>query len=80
MLGIEPFDLVDAGAGILGEVVNVDLAVGPNDRHANRRVPQTVDGAIGVGDRIVLEPCSLQDEIELALNDAGSCGAVWIAG
>ena len=56
MLGIKPFDLIDAGAGVLGEVVNVDLAVGPNDRHANRCVPQTVDGAIGVGDRIVLEP------------------------
>jgi hypothetical protein len=59
MLGIKSLDLIDACAGVLGEIVDIDLAVGANDRHANRRVSQALNGAIGVGDRIVLESSSL---------------------
>jgi hypothetical protein len=35
---VEAFDLLNAGAGILGEVEDVDLALRENDPHTNRGV------------------------------------------
>ena len=69
MLGIEALDLLDAGASVLGEVEDVDLAVGEDDPHADRGVPQAVDAALGVGDGVVLQSCLLHQQIELALED-----------
>ncbi len=74
MLGVEPLNLLHARARVLGEVEDVDLAVGENDPHAYGRVAQTVDAAICVGDRIVFQSRLFQDLVELPLDDArGRC-------
>ena len=54
MSRIKAFDLIDAGAGVLGQVEYVDRAVAENDPHANRSVTKAVDASITVGNGIVL--------------------------
>ena len=45
---IEAFDLIDAGAGILGEIEDVHLALRENDPHANRRMTKAIDRPLGL--------------------------------
>jgi len=52
---IEAFNLIDAGASVLGQVENVDLTVAQNDSHANRSMAKAVDTSIGVGHGIMLQ-------------------------
>ena len=49
--GVEPLDLLDAGAGVLGEVEDVDLPLRQDDPHADRRVPQRVERVLHAGGR-----------------------------
>jgi hypothetical protein len=50
---IEAFNLIDAGARILGQVEDVHLTMAQNNSHADCGVPEAVDTAIGVGHEIV---------------------------
>ena len=49
VFGIKAFDLFNARAGILGEVEDVDLAVGEDDAHADGGVTEAIDAALGSG-------------------------------
>ncbi len=55
-LRVEAFNLVDAGAGVLGEGVNVDLAMGQHQPHTDRGMPQAIDAALRIGRGVVLQP------------------------
>jgi hypothetical protein len=44
---------------VLGEVEDVDLSVGQDDPHADRRVAQRVDGVVRARERVALDPGSL---------------------
>ena len=80
MPGIEAFNLIHAGASVLGQVEDVDLTVAQNNSHANRSMTEAVDATVGVGHGIVLQAGSFQQQIELALKDACRCCAIGIVG
>ena len=68
MLGIEALNLFNARASVLGEVEDVDLAVGEDDAHADGGMAQAVDAALRLRDGIVLETGLLQQLVELTLD------------
>ena len=74
MARIEAFNLIDAGASVLGQVEDVDLAMTENNSHANRSLAKTVNTAIGVGHGIMLQTSSIQQQIKLPLKDASCRG------
>ena len=76
MLGVEPLDLLNARASILGEVEDIDLAMGEDNSHADRSVAKAVDAALRVCDRIMLEARRVQQNIELAGEDASRSRSV----
>ena len=39
-------NLIDAGAGVLGQVEDVHLPMAQNNSHANRSMTQAVDGVV----------------------------------
>ena len=49
MLGVEAFNLLNAGSSIFDEVEDVDLAVREDDPHADRGVTQAIDTALRLG-------------------------------
>ena len=80
MPGIEAFNLVDAGAGVLGQVEDVDLAMAKDDPHAYGGVPEAVDASIGFGHGIMLQSGAIQQQIKLPLKDASCCCAIGVVG
>lgn len=78
--GVEPLDLLHRGPGVLGEVEDVDLPLGEDDPHADRRVPQLVDRVPHAGEGIRLQPCPLQGGVELPLDDPRGRRPVRIVG
>jgi len=60
---IGAFNLINAGAGVLGQVEDVHLTVAQNNSHANRSMPKAVDTAIAVGHGIVFQTCAIQQQI-----------------
>jgi len=54
MLGIEALNLLDARAGVFGEVEDVDLAMRENDPHADRGVAQAVNAALRIRDQVLM--------------------------
>ena len=71
MLGVEPLDLFHAGAGVLGEIEYVDLAMRENDPHADGCVAEAINAAFRIRHRIMLQPRLIQQRIELTRKDAG---------
>ena len=61
--GIEPLNLLHAGASILGKVEDVHLPLAEDDPHTDCSVPQGIDGVILVGERIVLDPRRYQKSV-----------------
>jgi hypothetical protein len=55
MARIEPLNLIDAGAGVLGQVEDGNLPVNENNSHADGGVPKAVDAALSVRCWIVLQ-------------------------
>ena len=51
---IKAFNLIDAGAGVLGQVEDVHLAMANNNSHANRGESEAIDTAIRVGHGVML--------------------------
>ena len=76
MLGVEAFNLINARASVLGQSIDVDLALRENDPHADGVVAQAIYAAFLVGDGIVLQPRPFQQQIELTLEDARRRGSV----
>lgn len=52
---IEPLNMIDAGAGVLEQVEDVNLTVSENSSHADGGVPKAVDVAFSVRCGIVLK-------------------------
>jgi len=77
---IEALNLIDAGAGILGQVEDVDLAMTENNSHADSGMTQAIDASVGVRHGVVIQAGAIQQQIELPFKDARCCCAVGVEG
>ena len=60
MPGIEPFNLVHARAGVLGQRVDIDLALAQRQSHTYRRVPERIERVAVFKQRIGFQITALE--------------------
>jgi len=77
---IEPFNLIDRGSRILGEVEDIHLTLAFDDSHTDGGMAKRVDGVFVTRIRVGLNPSFFKKDLELALYDLSRSHPIFVLG